>query len=145
MIEGELGSSGSETRRMATNGPMKRANGERVVLIGGGSTCALAAVRLAERGYQVTALEKKAIGNGSSSRSSACIRAQFGVEDTVIGMRYSEWWYDHFHEALHTPEASAQPVMQKNGYLFLYEDPDQAAPPWKPSTRRAAAAIWEQA
>lgn len=119
--------------------------GDRVVLIGGGSTCALAAVRLAERGFRVTALEKKAIGNGSSSRSSACIRAQFGVEDTVIGMRYSEWWYQHFHELLRTPQEQAQPVLQQNGYLFLYEDPQQAAPPWKPSARSAAAAAWERA
>lgn len=106
--------------------------GDRVVLIGGGSTSALTAVRLAERGFQVIALEKAAIGNGSSSRSSACIRAQFGVEETVIGMRYSEWWYTRFHEILQTPDERAQPVIEQNGYLFLYEDPEQAESRWQP-------------
>lgn len=120
-------------------------SGEHVVLIGGGSTCALTAVRLAERGFRVTVLEKAAIGNGSSSRSTACIRAQFGVEETVVGMRYSEWWYSHVHEALHTPPDRAQPVIQQNGYLFLYEDPERAAPPWRPSVRREAARAWQRA
>jgi sarcosine oxidase subunit beta len=118
---------------------------DHVVLIGGGSTSALAAVRLAERGFRVTVLEKAAIGNGSSSRSSACIRAQFSVEETAIGMQYSEWWYTQFHEALHTPPENAQPVIQQNGYLFLYEDPEQAAPPWKPSIRREVSDAWAQA
>lgn len=118
---------------------------DRVVLIGGGSTSALTAVRLAERGFHVTVLEKAAIGNGSSSRSSACIRAQFGVEETAVGMQYSEWWYTQFHEALHTPPESAQPVIQQNGYLFLYEDPEQAAPPWRPAARREVAGAWRQA
>ena len=48
---------------------------DHVVLIGGGSTNALTAVRLAERGFRVTILEKAKIGNGSSSRSAAGIRA----------------------------------------------------------------------
>lgn len=115
------------------------------MLIGGGSTSALAAVRLAERGFRVTVLEKAAIGNGSSSRSSACIRAQFGVEETVVGMQYSEWWYTQFHEALRTPPESAQPVIQQNGYLFLYEDPEQAPPQWQPATQGEVASGWQQA
>jgi glycine/D-amino acid oxidase-like deaminating enzyme len=102
-------------------------------------------VRLAERGFRVTALEKAALGNGSSSRSSACIRAQFGVPETVVGMAYSEWWYGHFHELLCTPAERAQPVIARNGYLFLYEDPEQAAPPWRPALRRDAAGAWTRA
>lgn len=126
--------------------------GDRVVIIGGGSTGALAAVRLAERGFRVTTLEKAAIGNGSSSRLSACIRAQFGVAETIIGMRYSEWWYSHFHEILETLPADTQPVIRQNGYLFLYEDPDHAAasrwhagavPP--AALRSAAAEAWDRA
>jgi glycine/D-amino acid oxidase-like deaminating enzyme len=117
---------------------------EHVVMIGGGSTSALAAVRLAERGFRVTVLEKAAIGNGSSSRSAAGIRAQFSVEETAIGMRYSEWYYTHFHELLRTPAEQAQPVIHQNGYLFLYEDP-ASTPAWRPTQRRAAAATWEQA
>jgi glycine/D-amino acid oxidase-like deaminating enzyme len=125
--------------------PRRARTADHVALIGGGSTSALTAVRLAERGFRVTVLEKAAIGNGSSSRSSACIRAQFGVEETAVGMQYAEWWYTQFHEALRTPPERAQPVMQANGYLFLYEDPEQAAPPWKPGIRREVAAAWQHA
>jgi sarcosine oxidase, subunit beta len=115
------------------------ATGERVVLIGGGATSALAAVRLAERGFRVTVVEKAALGNGSSSRSNAGIRAQFGVEATIVGMRYSEWWYSHFHDLLHTPAERRQPVIQQNGYLFLYEDPAAA------TAAAAAEEAWRRA
>src|SRR5215469_11428881 len=118
---------------------------DHVVLIGGGSTNALTAVGLAERGFRVTILEKARIGNGSSSRSAAGIRAQFSVEETVIGMQYSEWWYTQFHEILRTPPERSQPVIKQNGYLFLYEDSGQAAPAWKPAIRSAAAQAWQLA
>jgi len=115
------------------------APGERVAIIGGGVTGALSAARLAERGFRVTLLEKAAIGNGSSSRSMAGIRAQFGVEETVIGILFSEWWYVHFHDLLATPTECRQPVIRQNGYLFLYDHPE--APDAVPS----AAAHWERA
>ncbi|HEX9057560.1 MAG TPA: FAD-binding oxidoreductase, partial [Ktedonobacterales bacterium] len=133
----------SETTRPTR--PSRSHAGDHVVIIGGGSTGALAAVRLAERGFRVTALEKAAIGNGSSSRSSACIRAQFGVEETVVGMRYSEWWYARFHETLRTPVERAQPVMQRNGYLFLYEDPERVVSSQEPDAREEAASAWQLA
>lgn len=96
---------------------------ERVVVIGGGASGALIAVRLAERGYQVTALEKAAIGNGSSGRSSACIRAQWGIAETALGMLYSEWFYAHFHDLMQSPAADRPWMLKQNGYLFLYENP----------------------
>ena len=117
----------------------------RVVIIGGGATGALTAVRLAERGFRVTVLEKAAPGNGSSSRSAAGIRAQFSTEETVVGMQYSEWWYSHFHDILRSPaDAREQPVMRQNGYLFLYEDPD-AIPAWQPRQRQELVRIWQHA
>ena len=115
--------------------------GERVAIIGGGVTGALASVRLAERGFEVVVLEKAHIGNGSSSRSMAGIRAQWAIEETVRGMRYSEWWYAHFHDLLHTPAGQRQPVMRSNGYLFLHEDPTQAPE----ADRAAVAAAWDGA
>ncbi len=117
----------------------------RVVIIGGGATGALTAVRLAERGFRVTILEKAAPGNGSSSRSAAGIRAQFSTEETVVGMQYSEWWYSHFHDLLRSPaEAREQPVMRQNGYLFLYENPD-AIPVWQPRWRQELTRAWQHA
>ncbi len=130
---------------MSAQYPSRRSSAEHVVLIGGGSTNALTAVRLVERGFRVTVLEKAKIGNGSSSRSAAGIRAQFSVEETVIGMQYSQWWYTQFHRILQTPSERSQPVIQQNGYLFLYEDPEQAIPAWKPGTRAALAQTWQMA
>ena len=118
---------------------------EHVVIIGGGATSALIAVRLAERGFRVTVLEKAQLGNGSSSRSAAGIRAQFSTEETVVGMQYSEWWYSHFHDLLHSPtDIRQQPVMRQNGYLFLYENPD-AIPAWQPRRQHEIAQIWHHA
>ncbi|HEX9038392.1 MAG TPA: FAD-binding oxidoreductase [Ktedonobacterales bacterium] len=114
---------------------------DRVAVIGGGVTGALVSVRLAERGFSVVALEKSSIGNGSSSRSMAGIRAQWAVEETVRGMRYSAWWYARFHDALHTPAPQRQPVLIPNGYLFLYEDPAQAAA----NARDVVTAAWDAA
>lgn len=116
-----------------------------VAIIGGGATSALIAVRLAERGFRVTVLEKAQLGNGSSSRSAAGIRAQFSTEETVVGMQYSEWWYSHFHDLLHSPaDIRQQPVMRQNGYLFLYEAPD-AIPAWQPRRQHEVAQIWQHA
>jgi sarcosine oxidase, subunit beta len=124
----------------------RSASAEHVVLIGGGSTSALIAVRLAERGFRVTVLEKAQLGNGSSSRSAAGIRAQFSTEETVVGMQYAEWWYRHFHDFLHSPvEVRQQPVLRQNGYLFLYEAPEAAAPAWRPRLREEAARVWRHA
>jgi sarcosine oxidase, subunit beta len=118
---------------------------EHVVIIGGGASSGLIAVRLAERGFRVTVLEKAQLGNGSSSRSAAGIRAQFSTEETVVGMQYSEWWYSHFHDILQSPpDVRQQPVMRQNGYLFLFESPD-AIPPWQPRRQQEVAQIWQQA
>ena len=117
--------------------------GDRVVLIGGGVSAALSAVRLTERGFQVTVLEKAALGNGSSSRSMAGIRAQFGVEETIVGMSFSKWYYERFHDLLRTPGDQRQPVIKQNGYLFLYDLP--SGPDLPAERRQAAAAAWERA
>jgi glycine/D-amino acid oxidase-like deaminating enzyme len=69
----------------------------------------------------------------------AGIRAQFGVEETVTGMLYSEWWYAHFHEMLATPLAQRQPAIRQNGYLFLYDHPEA------PDAAPGAGDNWERA
>lgn len=120
-------------------------SGEHVVVIGGGATGALTAVRLSESGFRVTVVEKAQIGNGSSSRSAAGIRAQFSTAETVTGMQYSQWWYRHFHDLLHSPpEVRQQPVLRQNGYLFLYDSPE-AIPAWQPRRQREVADLWQSA
>ncbi|MFN8522303.1 MAG: FAD-binding oxidoreductase [Chloroflexota bacterium] len=118
-------------------------SGDRVAIIGGGVSGALSAVRLAQRGFSVTLLEKAAIGNGSSSRSMAGIRAQFGARETIVGMLFAEWFYVHFHDLLETPPDQRQPVIRQNGYLFLYDDPDSADLDEGWGGARAAARAWE--
>src|SRR5260370_42107378 len=94
---------------------------EHVVIIGGGATGALIAVRLAERGFRVTVLEKAQVGNGSSSRSAAGIRANFSTEETVDGLQNAEGWYSHCQHLLHRPpDVHQQPATRANRYLVLF-------------------------
>lgn len=99
-----------------------------VVVIGGGANGALITLELVQRGYSVIALEKGSLGNGSSSRSAACIRAQFDEKDNVLGMMYAEWFFRNFYDCIGLDTISQQEwIFQQNGYLFLYEDPDAGA------------------
>lgn len=129
---------------MSSSSPLEGKAGQ-VVIIGGGVSGALIAARLAERGFHVITLEKTAIGNGSSGRSAAGIRTQWGTADSVAGMLYSEWFYTHFHDLLHAAPDDPPWVIKQNGYLFLYEHPEQSLPPWQLGRRRAAAQTWQAA
>jgi glycine/D-amino acid oxidase-like deaminating enzyme len=111
---------------------------EHVVVIGAGITGALIAERLLSRGVRVTVLEAKEKGAGSSSRSAACIRQQFSTPATVAAMLYSTERYEAFETEFHCEPGQGE-VLVQNGYLFLYEDPAQAADP------AAASARWEAA
>ena len=117
----------------------------RAVIIGGGASGALIAARLAERGLHVIALEKAATGNGSSGRSAACIRAQWATAESAACMLYAEWFYAHFHELLHSTPDDRPWILKQNGYLFLYEHPEQSVPPWQLTHRRSAALAWQAA
>ena len=86
-----------------------------VVVIGGGCVGALTSHELQRAGHQVTLLEARNWGNGSSSRSAACIRAQFDTPSTVKGMVYCTRFYEQWMDVVH---GSGVPIVQ-NGYLFL--------------------------
>jgi len=94
-----------------------------VAIIGAGISGALIANRLLESGLQVTVLEAREKGAGSSSRSAACIRQQFSTPATVRAMMYSVRRYADFAELFRCPRETGQ-VLVQNGYLFLYEKPD---------------------
>jgi len=97
---------------------------EHVVVVGAGITGALTAYELLQAGVRVTVVEAWEKGAGSSSRSAACIRQQWGTPATVRGMRYSVRFYGRMREQFGFPEGTAE-VMVPNGYLFLHTDPDR--------------------
>jgi sarcosine oxidase subunit beta len=88
----------------------------RAVCIGGGITGVLTARELCLAGFEVTVLEGKHIGAGSSSRTAAGIRQQFSTPGTVRGMRYAVDFYEAFRAEI---EEGTSPIVQ-NGYLFLH-------------------------
>lgn len=95
----------------------------RVVVIGGGITGVLSAVRLARAGFEVVLVEAHHIGAGSSSRTAAGIRQQFSTPETVLGMRYAVDVYRRFPEEV---GGLISPIVE-NGYLFLLEGGLEAA------------------
>eukprot|EP00906_Rhabdomonas_costata_P037088 RCo052119 len=97
--------------------------GRRAVVIGGGVTGTLTALRLLQSGWAVTLLEAHHIGSGSSSRSAAAIRQQFTTPETVLGMRFAVQFYSNFL----TEVGGCTPVIRQSGYLFLLDQGLEAA------------------
>jgi len=94
-----------------------------VIIIGGGVTGVLSAWESARAGHAVTLVEARSLGSGSSSRSAAGIRAQFGLPSTVRGLVYAERFYADWTERF----PQSQPCFKQSGYLFLKDytvDPD---------------------
>ncbi len=91
----------------------------KVVIIGAGITGALVAHHLLEAGVDVTVLEAREKGAGSSSRSAACIRQQFSTPATVRAMIYSTRRYERFAEDFRCEPGQGN-VLVQNGYLFLH-------------------------
>ena len=80
-------------------------------------------MRLRRAGWDVTVIEARYVGAGSSSRTAAGIRQQFSTPETVLGMRYSVDIYRRFPEEV---GGLVVPIVE-NGYLFLLRDGLQAA------------------
>jgi glycine/D-amino acid oxidase-like deaminating enzyme len=89
------------------------------VVIGAGITGTLTGHSLRQAGWDVTILEARAIGAGSSSRTAAGIRQQFSTVETVLGMRYAVAFYKDFPARV----GGVRAPIRQNGYLFLSRGP----------------------
>jgi sarcosine oxidase, subunit beta len=87
---------------------------KRIVIIGSGATGSVTALELARAGHSVTIIDAGPVGNGSSMRSAACIRQQFGTPSTVRGMIFATRYYNAWQEVI----GKEKPIVQ-SGYLFL--------------------------
>lgn len=95
--------------------PLFSGDSKNIVVIGGGVIGALSAFELQRAGNNVTLLEACSWGNGSSSRSAACIRGQFENPSTIRGMVYCKEYYKQWIKVV---GGDRSPITQ-NGYLFL--------------------------
>ena len=106
----------SSSDPLKTISPPIEDDSKRIVVIGGGVTGVMTAWELSRVSHRVILIEARSLGNGSSQRSAAAIRAQFSTPSSVRGMHYSENFYLKWCEYLGTSEI---PIIQ-DGYLFLY-------------------------
>lgn len=94
-----------------------------VVVIGAGAVGAAAAWYLSEeKGLSVAVLEAHSIAAGSTSRSAAAFRQQFGNRAHVRMSLFSREVYEAFPATF-----GGDPVFLQQGYLFLYSDPKAMA------------------
>ncbi len=79
---------------MSRSGAMTSSDQADVVVVGGGTVGAWAAVQLAERGVgRVVLVESKTLGEGASSRAAGMVRAQGGTETAIrLGMRTQDFY-----------------------------------------------------
>lgn len=111
-------------RKMTPSPPSRRslpATSKNIVIIGAGIVGAMTAYFLASDGHQVTVFEKGTPAFGSSSRSAACIRQQFGSPENIIATRFSTDFYERFPRIMGTNK----PIVTQNGYLYPHHDPEQ--------------------
>ena len=90
-------------------------NPKQVVVIGAGITGAMLSYKLLLAGHRVTCVEAEHIASGSSARSAACVRAQWGTETNVRAMRRSIQFYAKLSRILGCQEVQ---MIRQNGYLY---------------------------
>jgi glycine/D-amino acid oxidase-like deaminating enzyme len=114
-------------------GGIPRPKRVRVGVIGGGVAGLMTAyhVKLRIPNAEVTVLEQ---GNyipyqfGTSTRSAACSRQQFGCEHNITMSLYSTRFYERFGSIVGIEDT----MFWQRGYLFLYKDDEK----WQAAQRR---------
>lgn len=72
--------------------------GSDVIIIGAGSTGSSAAYNLARRGYKVTVIDKRGIGQGMTAYSSGIVRAFYSVREVAEMALYSLRFFQEFNK-----------------------------------------------
>jgi sarcosine oxidase, subunit beta len=95
--------------------------GGRVVIIGGGVVGLSIAYHLTERGYRnVTLVERRTLGSGTTSKGTGGIRQQFSSKINVMLSRRAVDYFAHFADRV------GEPVhFRQHGYLFLLDSAEQ--------------------
>jgi sarcosine oxidase subunit beta len=91
------------------------------LVVGGGVVGLSAAYSLADRGVDVTLVEKGSLGNASTARSAGGIRSQFSTRVNVELSLASKAVWDTFEERF-----GVDIGLRKNGYLFLARSEETA-------------------
>jgi sarcosine oxidase subunit beta len=91
------------------------------LVVGGGVVGLSAAHSLADRGVDVTLVEKGSLGNASTARSAGGIRSQFSTRVNVELSLASKAVWDTFEERF-----GVDIGLRKNGYLFLARSEETA-------------------
>lgn len=100
---------------MGTNPISQDPEPKHVVVIGAGITGAMLSYKLLRAGHHVTCVEAQHVAAGSSARSAACVRAQWGTETNVRAMRRSIHFYTKLSRMIGCPEVQ---MIRQNGYLY---------------------------
>ena len=91
------------------------------LVVGGGVVGLAAAYSLADRGVDVTLVEKGSLGNASTARSAGGIRSQFSTRVNVELSLASKAVWNDFEERF-----GVDIGLRKNGYLFLARSEETA-------------------
>ncbi|XOU94697.1 MAG: NAD(P)/FAD-dependent oxidoreductase [Candidatus Kerfeldbacteria bacterium] len=89
-----------------------------VVVIGGGTIGALVTLQLQEAGLKTVCVEAHSTNFGSSSRSAAAARQQFGMEANITMQLYSVDFFANWKKTL----GGTTPPMHQVGYHFMFDN-----------------------
>jgi sarcosine oxidase subunit beta len=108
-----------------------------IVVVGGGVVGLSIAFHLAARGYRdVTLLERRTLGSGTTAKGNGGVRQQFATEINIALSRRAVDYFEHFAERVGEPVTYRQ-----HGYLFLLDRAEQLEEFRATASRQRAAGV----
>src|SRR5262245_49826805 len=108
-----------------------------IVVVGGGVVGLSIAYHLAARGYRdVTLLERRTLGSGTTAKGNGGVRQQFATETNIALSRRAVDFFEHFAERVGEPVTYRQ-----HGYLFLLDRAEQLEEFRVTASRQRAAGV----